>query len=156
MARPGSLSRRIERLLNDNSFRQCFSGGRRAVVAVLLVPLALFASTTLIRVQAAAGTHSPSLALVAAPISVITPEFKAAPLLRTLQAAPTALTIQLPDRALPELPVIRALLALAPEPKAPAPEHATEMVAEASPAPVFPTALGVTVVAGSIQEGGQL
>jgi beta-lactamase regulating signal transducer with metallopeptidase domain len=156
MARPGSLSRRIERLLNDNSFRQCFSGGRRAVVAVLLVPLALFASTTLIRVQAAAGTHSPSLALVAAPISVITPEFKAAPLLETLQAAPTTQTIQLPDRALPELPVIRALLALAPEPKAPAPEHATEMVAAASSAPVFPTAPGVTVVAGSIQEGGQL
>jgi beta-lactamase regulating signal transducer with metallopeptidase domain len=155
MARPGSLSRRIERLLNDNTFRQCFSGGRRAVVAVSLVPLALVASTTLIRVQAAAEMHSPSLALVAAPTSVTTPELMTAPLLETLQAAP-AQTIQLADRALPELPVIRAILALAPEPKAPAPEPASEMVAAASPAPVFPTAPAVTVVAGSMQEGGQL
>ena len=53
MARPGSLSRRIERLLNDHSFRQCFAGGRRTLIAVALVPLSLFASTTLIRVQAA-------------------------------------------------------------------------------------------------------
>jgi beta-lactamase regulating signal transducer with metallopeptidase domain len=54
MARSGSLSRRIERLLNDNSFRQAFAGGRRrAIVAVLLVPVALFAATALIRVQAA-------------------------------------------------------------------------------------------------------
>ena len=60
MARPGSLSRRIERLLNDHSFRQCFAGGRRTLIAVVLVPLALFASTSLVRVQAAAGTQSPS------------------------------------------------------------------------------------------------
>jgi beta-lactamase regulating signal transducer with metallopeptidase domain len=156
MARPGSLSRRIERLLNDNSFRQCFSGGRRAVVAVSLVPLALVASTTLIRVQAAAGMHSPSLALVAAPTSVVTPQFMAAPLLETLEGAPAAQTIQLADRALPELPMIRAILALAPEQKAPAPEPGSEMVASASPAPVFPTAPVVTVVAGSMQETGQL
>jgi beta-lactamase regulating signal transducer with metallopeptidase domain len=66
MARPGSLSRRIERLLNDNSFRQCFAGGRRALIVVALVPLALFASTTLVRVQAAAGTQSPSPTPIAA------------------------------------------------------------------------------------------
>jgi beta-lactamase regulating signal transducer with metallopeptidase domain len=60
MARPGSLSRRIERLLNDNSFRQCFAGGRRALVVAALVPLAVIASTMLVRVQAAAGTRSPS------------------------------------------------------------------------------------------------
>ena len=58
MARPSSLSRRIERLLNDTSFRQCFAGGRRALVAVALVPLALFASTTLVRVQAAPAARS--------------------------------------------------------------------------------------------------
>ncbi|MGB6194384.1 MAG: M56 family metallopeptidase, partial [Terracidiphilus sp.] len=39
MARPGSLSRRIERLLNESSFSQAFAGGRaRLCVAVLLVP----------------------------------------------------------------------------------------------------------------------
>ncbi len=54
MARNGSLSRRIERLLNDTSFRQAFAGNRlRALLAVLLVPTALFAATALIRVEAA-------------------------------------------------------------------------------------------------------
>jgi beta-lactamase regulating signal transducer with metallopeptidase domain/DUF4097 and DUF4098 domain-containing protein YvlB len=53
MARSGSLTRRIERLLNDHAFRQSFAGGRRALVAVVLVPLALFAATALVRVEAA-------------------------------------------------------------------------------------------------------
>ena len=54
MARPGSLSRRIERLLNDSAFRQAFAGGRRRVCSrSLLVPVALFAATALVRVQAA-------------------------------------------------------------------------------------------------------
>ena len=54
MARNGSISRRIERLLNDTSFRQAFAGTRRrALVAVLLVPVALFVATTMIKVQAA-------------------------------------------------------------------------------------------------------
>ncbi len=54
MARSGRLSQRIERLLNDNSFRQAFAGTRRrALLAVLLVPVAIFAATALVRVQAA-------------------------------------------------------------------------------------------------------
>jgi len=53
MARNGNLSRRIERLLNDNSFRHAFAASRRALLAVLLVPVALFAATALIRVEAA-------------------------------------------------------------------------------------------------------
>jgi beta-lactamase regulating signal transducer with metallopeptidase domain len=54
MARPGSLSRRVERLLNDHAFRQAFAGGRRrALIALLLVPVALFAATALVHVQAA-------------------------------------------------------------------------------------------------------
>jgi bla regulator protein blaR1 len=54
MARTGSISRRIERLLNDSTFRQAFAGTRRrAFIAVLLVPVALFAATALVRVQAA-------------------------------------------------------------------------------------------------------
>ena len=58
MARSGSISRRIERLLNDVSFRQAFAGSRRALVAVLVVPVALFAATALVRVQAA-GQQAP-------------------------------------------------------------------------------------------------
>jgi len=53
MARSTNLSQRIERLLNDASFRQAFAGSRRALAAVLLVPLALIAATALVRVQAA-------------------------------------------------------------------------------------------------------
>ena len=54
MARTSSLSRRIERLLNPNWVRQAFEGTRlRAVLAVLLVPAALFVATALVRVQAA-------------------------------------------------------------------------------------------------------
>jgi beta-lactamase regulating signal transducer with metallopeptidase domain len=58
MARSGSLSRRIERLLNDVSFRQAFAGSRHALAAVLVVPVALFAATALVRVQAA-GQQTP-------------------------------------------------------------------------------------------------
>jgi beta-lactamase regulating signal transducer with metallopeptidase domain len=61
MARTGSLSRRIERLLNDNAFRQAFAGGRRrAIIAVLLVPVALVGATAVVRVQAAQETALPS------------------------------------------------------------------------------------------------
>ena len=54
MARTSHLAQRIERLLNESSFRQAFAaGGRRALLAVLLVPAALFAATALVRVEAA-------------------------------------------------------------------------------------------------------
>jgi beta-lactamase regulating signal transducer with metallopeptidase domain len=66
MARSGSISRRIERLLNDRSFHQAFAGNRRrALIATLLVPAALLAATSMIRVQAAsqAPGNVPSQAL---------------------------------------------------------------------------------------------
>src|SRR6266702_552985 len=59
MARPGRLTHRIERLLNESSFRQSFAGGRRMLVALLLVPAALFAATALIRVEAAGQAPLP-------------------------------------------------------------------------------------------------
>jgi len=58
MARSGSLSRRIERLLNDASFRQAFAGTRRGLAAVIVVPVALFAATALVRVEAAGQSQS--------------------------------------------------------------------------------------------------
>ncbi|UWZ82557.1 M56 family metallopeptidase [Occallatibacter riparius] len=65
MANHGHVISRIERLLNESSFRQAFAGGRaRIAVAVLLVPVALFAATALVRVQAA-QTNAPQ---VAAPV----------------------------------------------------------------------------------------
>ena len=61
MARSSNLSARIERLLNDTTFRQAFVGSRRAFVAVLLVPVALLAATVFLRVDAA-GQSSPQSA----------------------------------------------------------------------------------------------
>ncbi len=57
MARTSHLSQRIERLLNESSFRHSFAAaGRRALLAVLLVPVALFAATALVRVEASVET----------------------------------------------------------------------------------------------------
>jgi beta-lactamase regulating signal transducer with metallopeptidase domain len=68
MARSSNLSHRIERLLNETNFRQAFAGSRaRLLLAVLLVPAACLAATTLIRVQAAqTGTTAPPALLRAA------------------------------------------------------------------------------------------
>ena len=77
MARSGSLSRRIERLLNDHTFRQSFAYGRRALVAVALVPVALFAATEVVRVQAASGTPAGSFAFL--PSAGSSPKAAAAP-----------------------------------------------------------------------------
>jgi beta-lactamase regulating signal transducer with metallopeptidase domain len=55
MARARGLSSRIERLLNDRGFEQCFAGKQRLVfVAAGVVLLALMASTTTTKVRAAA------------------------------------------------------------------------------------------------------
>jgi beta-lactamase regulating signal transducer with metallopeptidase domain len=157
MARPGSLSRRIERLLNDNSFRQCFAGGRRAVVAVALVPLALFASIALVRVQAAADAQSPSPAPAAAPVALAATAFPAAPRLETPQAASAEEVIQPGDQTLPQLatetPDVSAILF---ESKVPASEPAIEMVAAASSASVVLMAPVTTMVGRGVQEDGRL
>jgi hypothetical protein len=59
MARTTNLSDRIERLLNEASFRQAFAGSRlRLLLAVLLVPVALFAGTALVRVEAASAVQA--------------------------------------------------------------------------------------------------
>lgn len=81
MARQGKLTRRIERLLNESTFSQAYAGTRRrALIAVLLVPAALFVSTAAVRVDAAQEPAPP--AAPKAPAAVPTPP--AAPL-----AAPT-------------------------------------------------------------------
>jgi hypothetical protein len=123
MARSGSLSHRIERLLNDHSFRQAFAGTRRrALLAVLLVPVALFAATALIRVQAAGQAQEPAPAAQAAPAA--SPE---APV--TGQAHPD----QAPDAApLPpdqeQGPPPPAAPNAAPAPPAPPPDAGTTVI----------------------------
>jgi beta-lactamase regulating signal transducer with metallopeptidase domain len=115
MARTSHLSQRIERLLNESSFRQAFAGsGRRAVLAVTLVPIALLTATSLVNVQAAtplpeiqanslSGQSTPeqvtdsAAAPAVAPASAPAPE--AAPDAAPLPAAP-----QSPDHAVVPAP----------------------------------------------------
>ncbi len=56
MARQSSISRRIERLLDESAFRQAFAASRRTLVTTVLVVAAMYAATTLVRVEAA--THA--------------------------------------------------------------------------------------------------
>jgi beta-lactamase regulating signal transducer with metallopeptidase domain len=103
MARPNNLSRRIERLLNESTFRQACAGGRRrAMLAVLLVPAALFAASALIRVEAASQTEP-------APIAVPQPAPDLAP-----QAPEAAINAPLPPAPPDALPA--PLPATAPSP----------------------------------------
>ncbi len=67
MARSNNLSHRIDRLLNESSFKQAFTGSRRAFVAALIVPAVLVAATTLLRVQAAASPSQSSLSQTTTP-----------------------------------------------------------------------------------------
>ncbi len=133
MARPGTLSRRIERLLNDSSFRQAFAGGRsRVLVAILLVPVALFAATSLIRVKAAQDAPAPPPAAPAAQATPA-PQTPAAPI--TGQAAPE--------------PDVNTTAAPAPDvAQAPAPAPAPSVVPDIAPlAPVAPPAATLAPVA---------
>jgi hypothetical protein len=83
MARPSTIAQRIERLLNDSTFRQAFAGSkRRALLAVLLVPVAIFAATALVRVEA--GSVAKSQAPASTP-----PAAPASPDAATAPAAPT-------------------------------------------------------------------
>lgn len=121
MARNGSLSRRIERLLNDTSFRQAFAGNRlRALLAVLLVPTALFAATALIRVEAASqAPQSPApQAVPSAPAPPPSPADAAEPTEPAEPLTGQAHPDQAPDEAPAPPPAASADQAL-PAPKAP-------------------------------------
>ena len=54
MAHSSNLSHRIERFLNESTFRLAFAGGRRALLTTL-IPAVLVATIALVRVQAAPG-----------------------------------------------------------------------------------------------------
>jgi beta-lactamase regulating signal transducer with metallopeptidase domain/uncharacterized protein YlzI (FlbEa/FlbD family) len=74
MARPSTISQRVERLLNDSTFRQAFAGSKsRALLAVLIVPVAIFAATAMLRVEAGSVAQSPAPASPASPTSPAPP-----------------------------------------------------------------------------------
>jgi beta-lactamase regulating signal transducer with metallopeptidase domain len=79
MARSGSLSRRIDRLLNDTSFRQAFAGTRRGLAAVIVVPVAFFAATALVRVEAASQQAQARDQVMLPTTGVVTPDIVPVP-----------------------------------------------------------------------------
>jgi bla regulator protein blaR1 len=134
MARTGNLTRRIERLLNETTFRQAYADTRlRAFAAVLLVPAALFAATATIHVQAAAQTQEPA---PPAPADTSTPAPPAMPPAPASTPAPAAAPNPLEGQSTPppEAPEVT-------EPM-PAPEAAPSL----APPPAVPQAPGVAPV----------
>jgi len=129
MARNSNLSQRIERLLDESRFRSAFALSRRRMwLAVLLVPVALFAATALVRVEAAASAQTAP----APPTPAAAPDPALAP---NPDAAPSPATA---PAATPSDPAISADLAR-PAPDSPAPLAAPSADAgpalQASPAP---------------------
>jgi beta-lactamase regulating signal transducer with metallopeptidase domain len=132
MARPGNLSHRIERLLNEHHFRNAFAvGRRRALVSLLLIPAALFAATVMIRVPNASAQTAPTPpaaptpatapAPAAAPTPVVAPAPAAAPDGESAPAvAPEAPLDQSapPPAAAPEAPAAPGELSGTPPPPA--------------------------------------
>lgn len=135
MARSSNLSHRIERFLDESRFRQAFAGSRRRMLLVLLlVPIALFAGTTLVRVEAAAAGQS-------APIMPAPPTPAAAPNPPSAPAAPSQIDIAAPtDPVMPSAPADQAAPSSPSAPSAPA----VEPTAPTSPEP--PVGAGAIVV----------
>jgi beta-lactamase regulating signal transducer with metallopeptidase domain len=136
MARSGSLSRRIERLLNDASFRQAFAGTRRSFATVLVIPLALFAASALVRVDAAGQAPAAPPSPAVAPVTPSTP---VAPVANAPEIAPAPET---PEAAAPA-----GTPQVAPIPET-LPSDPVAVVAPAAPAfPAAPQAMSLTPVA---------
>jgi beta-lactamase regulating signal transducer with metallopeptidase domain/predicted nucleic acid-binding Zn-ribbon protein len=133
MARPGNLSHRVERLLNEHLFSRAFAEGRhRAMVSLLLIPVALFVATVLIRVpagaqetpQAPAAPPAPSASTPATPAeppapeslgqTVIPPGAEPAPRAPGAPNPPTA--PRAPSPAVAPLPAVAPIAPLPPNP----------------------------------------
>ncbi len=138
MARSNNLSHRIDRLLNESSFKQAFTGSRRAFVAALIVPAVLVAATALFRVQAAAapsGPHLPELAMLSRDqmpsFSAVTGEPRPA-----AAQAPDSGPAQTPAPAAPEAaPAPAAVPSPSPEPVPPMPPDGAQALPAIPPIP---------------------
>ncbi|HEX4758056.1 MAG TPA: M56 family metallopeptidase [Terracidiphilus sp.] len=151
MARTSHLSQRIERLLNESSFRQAFAaGGRRALLSVLLVPVALIAATTLVRVEAAtpapaaqaqpatpasaAGQSTPEQVTEPAPAPAAAPTPEAAPAPPSTPAPAPEPTSQSAPPPPPAAPGESGLAPVAPQ----APDSGIAPMAPMPPMPPMP------------------
>jgi hypothetical protein len=149
MARSRNLSDRIERLLNESSFRQAFAGTRRRVfLAVVLVPVALFAATALVRVEAAQAVQAPAPAAAPTPAAAPSPDALPQPAAAPnppsapiAAQAPTAMELRPggpADLAAPAAPQSSAILALSSDQ---VPAAAAPAAPEMPPPPVAPLML---------------
>ncbi len=149
MARSTNLSHRIERLLNETSFRQAFAGARRSVLlAGLLVPVSLFAATSLIRVEAASQaqqvqTPSPAPSPAAAPGAATAPHPAIVPDSAAAPADAPAPLSQSTDQLAPPAPDALTPGALAPpSPDAvPASPDPADLAPPPPPSPTAPLVL---------------
>lgn len=163
MARSGSLSRRIERLLNDRAFRQCFAGRRRSLAAVALVPPALLVSATLGHVQARAvqareAAPSPAPSAAGAPAPRATPELAAVSPIDLYPSVPAPVAIEPGDGEIPRPPAPPDPLpapAASPEPVAPAPPAPPELPAPAAPAEALVLSPMPSMALGAGQQQGE-
>ncbi len=147
MARPGNLSHRVERLLNEHLFRSAFAEGRRrAVVSLMIIPAALFAATVLIRVPGASAQAAPPPPQAPAPATapVATPETPRTPaapegagpvVASDAPQAPLAPTASVAPKAAiaPAAPLPGAAPLPALAPVAPLPPNPADMVVDDSP-----------------------
>lgn len=138
MARSSNLSQRIERFLNDSNFRQSFAAGRRrALLAMLLVPAALFAAASLVRVEAA--SPAPSLQAAQAPVSGQANPDQAAEAVPA-PPSPAAMPVPPPPPPMPQ-PAPAAVRGELPEPQ-PAAAPGPFMAPRPEPAPQGPPQAG--------------
>jgi beta-lactamase regulating signal transducer with metallopeptidase domain len=138
MARPSTVSRRIERLLNEQSFRQAFTASRRGLAAALLVPMVLFGATMVVRVKAVTATPQQS----ASPSSQAPVTGELRPDLVQPLTAPDVASAAMVAHSILQEPAQPAPAAAPQSAPAPAPQSAPSPVpsSEAAPAPPNPPA----------------
>jgi hypothetical protein len=142
MARTGHLAGRIERLLNDTAFHRAFTGNRRrALLSLVIVPVAVLASSALVRVHAAAQIADPAQQ----PVQAQSPS--ASPQSGVSTPPQQAITSQNQEQAEPAPPPQPSPEAEpAPAPPQPPAGQAPEPSPQAAPAPPAPEVPGEVAV----------
>lgn len=167
MARSSNIQQRIERLLNERHFRLAFLRGKRhGLLAAALLPCALVAATSLVRVQAAevqAGATAhvdtqaeapPAAVVKVAPVVTVTPlvKVKSATAVRPAVAAAPVVAVTPIVRATPTVAVAPSVIA---QPAVTVvrviPDKPVGMVIGAMPVTPMLTVLALPVSAGEPQ-----
>ena len=153
MARPSSLARRIERLLNEQIFHQSFAGGRRrAVFTGVFVAMAFFAGTAMVRVQAA--SNSEPVVDIVSPVPPVPVSTHIVPPIPVASQPAVAVV----HTVRPEVVVVNDLsINAVPSVETHAPVVTTTVMAIAKPAPsVFPVFAFARPGSGSAESGDSM